>query len=84
MFNADYFILFCIYAQLYVVTASHCVDGQSANRISVVIGEQDYASAHDGANPQRFPVSKITMHERYNSKTIDNDIAVRALQLIGK
>lgn len=53
------------------------MDGQTANRISVVIGEQDYATAADGANPQRYPVSQIIMHERYNSKNIDNDIAVR-------
>ncbi|ODM93295.1 Transmembrane protease serine 3 [Orchesella cincta] len=64
---------------LYVATASHCVDGQTASRISVVVGEQDYASAFDGANPVRIAVSQIIMHERYNSKNIDNDIALLRL-----
>ncbi|CAL8117606.1 unnamed protein product [Orchesella dallaii] len=63
----------------YVATASHCVDGQTASRISVVVGEQDYNSASDGARPVRIAVSQIIMHERYNNKNIDNDIALLRL-----
>lgn len=64
----------------YVVTASHCVDGSTASRITVVINEQDFASSSEaGARPQSIRVERIIMHQNYNNKNIDNDIALLRL-----
>jgi len=53
------------------------VDGQTASRITVVVNEQDFASSSEaGARPQSIRVEKIIMHQNYNNKNIDNDIAV--------
>jgi len=63
----------------YVVTASHCVHGQSASRLTVVLNEQDFSSSSDGAKPVSVRVESIKQHENYNTNNIDNDIALLRL-----
>jgi len=64
----------------YVVTASHCVDGMSASGIVVSLHEEDQFSATETPHGvKKFNVEKIIMHENYNRKNIDNDIALLKL-----
>ena len=58
-----------------VVTAAHCVEGQSTVGFSVVVGRSDLSSA-DG---QRINVQQIISHPDYNAFTNDGDIAVLLL-----
>uniref|UniRef100_A0A8D8E534 Venom serine protease Bi-VSP n=1 Tax=Culex pipiens TaxID=7175 RepID=A0A8D8E534_CULPI len=61
----------------HVVTAAHCIQ----NLLYFVrLGEYDIASTNDGANPVDIYVEKTIIHEQYNEKTIQNDIAMIWLQ----
>ncbi|CAG7717861.1 unnamed protein product [Allacma fusca] len=62
----------------YVLTASHCVDGQTASAIQVLINEQDMTQSGEAAT-ERYSVSSIIMHSGYNRRNIDNDIALLKL-----
>ena len=56
----------------YVLTASHCVAGQSPSTIEVVAGTVDLTT-----RPSVHQVVKITMHEQYNpTSSWKNDIAL--------
>ncbi|ASA55507.1 S1 family peptidase [Vibrio gazogenes] len=61
----------------YVLTASHCVEGKSANELDVIIGINDLNN--ESTEGQRVSVQSIYMHEDYNSSTITNDIAILEL-----
>jgi len=63
---------------LYVLTASHCVDGMSTKSIEVVLKEENTATTTESVS-YKFPISKIIMHEKYSRRTIDNDIALLRL-----
>lgn len=58
-------------APLTAVTAAHCVDGASAS--SLHIRSHSLKSASGG---ELTAVTKVVRHPSYNSRTIDNDIAV--------
>nr|WP_224055297.1 serine protease [Vibrio penaeicida] len=59
----------------YVLTAAHCVDGDSPSGIAVKVGGFIY----NGTDGQRANVSKIYMHPNYDKRTFTNDIAVLKL-----
>jgi secreted trypsin-like serine protease len=56
----------------WVLSAAHCVDGSSASRLKVNVGEFDLA---DGAQNARS-IANIYIHGDYNADTINNDIAL--------
>jgi uncharacterized protein (TIGR03382 family) len=56
----------------WVLTAAHCVDGPSASRLKVNVGEYDLA---DGAQ-NALAIANIYIHGDYNADTINNDIAL--------
>ena len=58
-----------------VVTAAHCVEGQSTTGFSVVLGRNDLTQA-DG---QRIAVERIISHPEYDTFTNDSDIAILRL-----
>ncbi len=60
----------------YVLTASHCVDGEIAEDIDVVVGEHDLIDRSTGV---RYKVAQIYMHEEYDSLSTNNDIAILEL-----
>lgn len=61
----------------WVLTAAHCVDGgTTVNHVSVYMGSNSLYSDGDS-----FKVKKIIKHENYNSRTMENDIAL--LELVG-
>ncbi|WP_232803941.1 trypsin-like serine protease [Motilimonas sp. E26] len=59
----------------YVLTAAHCVVGDSPSQVAVKVGGYNYAAA-DG---QRANVSQIFIHPQYNTATLANDIAILKL-----
>jgi len=54
-----------------ILTAAHCVDGQSASRLKVRVG-----SLQHNSGGSLISISKIVMHSNYNPSTIDYDIAL--------
>merc|ERR1719508_81696 len=63
-----------------VVTAGHCCDGQSASRLGVRVG--NHHLYEDDPDQMDIAVSKVILHEDYDSWTIYNDI--RLLELSGE
>ncbi|ETN61854.1 hypothetical protein AND_006474 [Anopheles darlingi] len=61
----------------HVLTASHCVQ---TGLYFVRLGEYDITSDQDGASPIDVYIQRSVIHERYNEKTIQNDIALLLLQ----
>jgi len=61
-----------------VLTAGHCVNGRSASAISVVVGTHKLDSS--GREGVRRSASNITVHEKYNSRDVDYDIAIIKLE----
>merc|ERR1712131_494697 len=63
-----------------VVTAGHCCDGQSASRLGVRVGNHHLYD--DDPDQMDIAVSKVMLHEQYDSWTIENDICL--LELSGQ
>jgi len=61
----------------FVLTAAHCYNSMFTT-MHVIVGEHNYC---DGVNEggKFIKVKKMTLHPDYNSRTIDNDIAVLEL-----
>ncbi|CAF3340029.1 unnamed protein product [Rotaria sp. Silwood1] len=59
----------------HVLTAAHCLTGANANIVRVVAGLHQRLNTNTGRT-QIKGVSRIFLHEQYNSRTLANDIAV--------
>lgn len=59
-----------------VVTASHCVEGETASGVQVKVGEHTLSQDNENAFEKVYPVKKIIMHPGYNSGTLSNDVAI--------
>ncbi|XP_071512845.1 trypsin-1-like [Panulirus ornatus] len=62
----------------WVLTAAHCVDG--SNVAFVLIGDHDFTSGSDTSTARLAAVEQVISHPRYNSRTMDNDIALLKLR----
>jgi secreted trypsin-like serine protease len=58
----------------WILTAAHCMDGETANAVSIVVGEHDRSAASDVR--QTLSVSGIFSHANYDSNTMQNDISL--------
>ncbi|KAJ5665517.1 trypsin-like cysteine/serine peptidase domain-containing protein [Penicillium maclennaniae] len=58
----------------HILTAAHCVDGLSADRLRIRAGSNQHASGG-----KLVKVAKVTQHSEFDAKTIKNDIAVLKL-----
>ncbi|XP_037799654.1 trypsin-1-like [Penaeus monodon] len=63
-----------IFNENYIVTAGHCVHGQSASKIFIVAGEYDLSTA--SGDEQESAADALIEHEHYDGNTITNDIAL--------
>ena len=62
--------------EYWILTAAHCMSGQSANNTSVRVGTStSYAQGGD-----TYDVAQIITHENYSSTTNGNDIALLRLE----
>jgi secreted trypsin-like serine protease len=61
--------------QRWVITAAHCMSGESANQVSVVIGDH---TRNDNSNTvrQTLDVTSIHMNPSYNPIRLTNDVAL--------
>jgi trypsin len=61
--------------QLWIVTASHCVDGDTPNQVLIVVGDHKRDDASNTFR-QSINVVQIHMHPNYDSRNLYNDVAV--------
>ena len=62
-------------APTWVLTAGHCVEGQSAGDMQVAVGAYDLKNW----SGTRIPVKRIVKHPAYNNQSFVNDIALLEL-----
>ncbi|XP_066973552.1 trypsin-1-like [Macrobrachium rosenbergii] len=67
-----------IIASEWILTASHCVYGTTADSIDIVVGEYDWSLPNE-TNSAVYTVSAIYRHPQYNISTFDNDLALLKL-----
>lgn len=63
---------------LYVLTAAHCVEGVPPELITLRFLEHNRSHSNDDIVIQRY-VSRVKVHELYNPRSFDNDLAVLRL-----
>lgn len=61
----------------WVLTAAHCVEGQRAEDIEVLVGATDLADPSDG---RRIAVAEVIIAPGYNAFTSDSDFALLRLE----
>ncbi|KAH9422418.1 mite allergen Der p 3 [Dermatophagoides pteronyssinus] len=61
--------------EYWILTAAHCVAGQTASKLSI-----RYNSLKHSLGGEKISVAKIYAHEKYDSFKIDNDIALIKLK----
>merc|ERR1719361_2677275 len=61
-----------------VITAGHCCDGQSASRLGVRVG--NHHLYEDDPDQKDIAVSRVVLHESYDSWTVENDICMLELE----
>ena len=62
--------------QYWILTAAHCVQGESANNTAIRVGN-DASYAQGG---ETYDAAEIISHPNYNSNTMNNDIALIRLE----
>jgi len=63
-----------IIAERWILTAAHCMDGETAALVSVVVG--DHVRNAASSVRQTLDVASFRLHESYNSRTSANDVAL--------
>nr|ACK76292.1 Der f 3 allergen [Dermatophagoides farinae] len=61
--------------EYWILTAAHCVNGQSAKKLSIRYNTLKHASGGE-----KIQVAEIYQHENYDSMTIDSDVALIKLK----
>jgi len=63
-----------IISERWIVTAAHCMDGETAALVSVVVG--DWTRNAASSVRQTLDVASFRNHESYNTRTSENDISL--------
>lgn len=58
----------------HVLTAAHCLKGQSASSMYVVVGEYDLSET--SGNEQVIAAGELIIHEHYDGDTFTNDVGI--------
>merc|ERR1719397_359752 len=61
-----------------VIPAGHCCDGQSASRLGVRV--RNHHLYEDDPDQKDIAVSRVVLHESYDSWTVENDICMLELE----
>jgi len=67
-----------VYDENHIITAAHCCDGFTPQRVQIVAGEHNLNT--DEGVEQEIAVSRIIQHESYESATITDDICILVLK----
>lgn len=73
--NKRHFCGCSVISKEWIVTASHCIVGQSASNLEVLVGTIDLKSGGT-----YYKVEKLIAHEDYNTPAFANDIALVRVQ----
>ncbi|CAC5402177.1 unnamed protein product [Mytilus coruscus] len=65
--------------EIVVVTAAHCLSGESASNVQVVVGRHTIDGSTGNQYTKEYKVKKIILHPEYDDDTVNNDIAIMYL-----
>ncbi len=59
-----------------VITAAHCIKFTSVDRYEVTLGRHYLANGMDDCREQKFSVTRIEVHPKFNKRHLSNDVAI--------
>ncbi|XP_052069994.1 trypsin-1-like [Mytilus californianus] len=65
--------------EIVVVTAAHCLSGESASDVQVVVGRHTIDGSTGNQYTKEYKVKKIILHPEYDDDTFNNDGAIMYL-----
>ena len=75
-----YFIASLCFVNVYFLSAAHCVLNDTAKDFKLRLGEWDTQTKNELFPQQDFSVREIIVHEKFNRRNLENDIAIMILE----
>ncbi|XP_074600090.1 proclotting enzyme-like [Brevipalpus obovatus] len=67
-------------SEWYLITAAHCLIGQNHLDILIRLGAYDFSADGNSDDAKDYEMENFRIHERYNSRSQENDIAMIKLK----